>query len=127
MTDEIKHKDVLLLLIEGNSVDDIVEFLGSKGISRKKSLNLINEAFDDLAARGTMPVDIVIGWCFESLRLLYRKMYETGDYVGALRAIKQIEALSLKKIITAPLQDDKQREAAISQLKKQKISFTQRK
>src|SRR5262245_3944869 len=39
---------------------------------------------------------VVIGWCFAASRDLYRRMIETGDYQGALRAVKQIADLAAK-------------------------------
>lgn len=34
------------------------------------------------------------GWCLEASKEMYRRMVEQGDYVGALRAIKQIKDLA---------------------------------
>lgn len=34
------------------------------------------------------------GWCFEAYRDLYRRMIETGDFAGALRAVKEIQTLT---------------------------------
>ena len=36
----------------------------------------------------------IVGWCFASTMDVYRRMLEAGDYVGALRAIKQLRELS---------------------------------
>lgn len=120
-------KDILKLLIEGNSADDILEFLTSKGVKKQNAEKILKDAFDELEARGDIPQHIVIGWCSDAYRLLYRKMYETGDYIGALRAVKQIEALSGKKVQSKAGQTDKEKQAAISKLKASKISIIRRK
>lgn len=42
------------------------------------------------------------GWCLEASKEMYRRMVETGDYAGALRAIKQIKELADQAIALTP-------------------------
>ena len=37
--------------------------------------------------------DVVMGWCIESTRDLYRRMVEIGDFASSLRAVKQMAEL----------------------------------
>jgi hypothetical protein len=41
-----------------------------------------------------LPRAVRRGWCLEALRNLYNKLLETGDYAGAIRAVKEIATLS---------------------------------
>jgi hypothetical protein len=40
----------------------------------------------------------VMGFCFEASRDLYRRMVEAGDFVNALRAVKQMADLARKQL-----------------------------
>ena len=40
----------------------------------------------------------VMGFCFEASRDLYRRMIEAGDFVNALRAVKQMADLARKQL-----------------------------
>lgn len=55
---------------------------------------LILEAMQGLEAAASFDPPVVLGWCFEASRDLYRRMVEIGDFPGALRAIKQIAELT---------------------------------
>jgi len=50
------------------------------------------------------------GWCLEATKETYRRILETGEYAGALRAIKQIKELadqaSALHVPDGPPQDD---------------------
>ena len=58
---------------------------------------LIVAAIAQLRKAADFDPDLVLGWCFESTRDLYRRMVEIGDFPGALRAVKQLAELAAKK------------------------------
>jgi len=41
-----------------------------------------------------MPRAVRRGWCIEALRGLYKKLITSGDYAGAIRAVKEIATLA---------------------------------
>jgi hypothetical protein len=55
---------------------------------------LLKEAMDSFEQAANFNPEVVRGWCFEAARDLYRRMVETGDYPGALRAVKQIAEIA---------------------------------
>ena len=59
---------------------------------------LIVAAIERIRAAGDFDKQVVLGWCFEATRDLYRRMVDIGDFPGALRAVKQLaELLRCKK------------------------------
>ena len=55
---------------------------------------LLAAVMGDLEKSAACSPEILIGWCFEATRELYRRMIEIGDFSGALRAVKQIAELT---------------------------------
>lgn len=55
---------------------------------------LVMAAIDELRESAEFDADVVIGWCFEATKLCYQKMFEFGDYAGALRAVRQLAEMS---------------------------------
>lgn len=51
-------------------------------------------AIDDIAKSSTPNGPLILGFALEATREIYRRMLETGDLVGALRAIKQLVDLA---------------------------------
>ena len=41
-----------------------------------------------------MPAEVRRGWCIEAMRDLYRRLVETGDYSGAIKAVKEMANLA---------------------------------
>lgn len=40
------------------------------------------------------PQEFVTGWCIEAAKILYAKMLKTGDFSGALSAVKEVARLN---------------------------------
>jgi hypothetical protein len=55
---------------------------------------LITAAIEQLAASAEFDREVLLGFCFEATKDLYRRMTEIGDFAGALRAIKQLRELA---------------------------------
>lgn len=80
-----------------------------EGNSERKIINDFSQYFPDcdpgpiilaavckLQESSRTDPDVIQGWAFEATRYVYRKMLETEDYTGALRAVKQMEDLARK-------------------------------
>lgn len=57
---------------------------------------LYESAVDQIAKAAQVEPDVLLGWCLMARRELFRKMYEIGDFAGALRATEKIESLAPK-------------------------------
>lgn len=58
---------------------------------------LIVAAVARLADAGEFDGQVIVGWCMEAYRDLYRRMVEVGDFAGALAAVKRMQDLAMKK------------------------------
>jgi hypothetical protein len=54
---------------------------------------LLKVVIDRFRNSGELDAQVVRGWCFEATKDLYRRCIEIGDFAGALRAVKQLEAM----------------------------------
>lgn len=61
--------------------------------SRPALLVVMNEVMDNY----NQPKDMLLGWCLESTKELYRKLVSIGDFANALRALKEYRAIIEKK------------------------------
>ncbi len=84
-------ESVLRQILAGFNLADISEVVGENG---GDSNALIQEAIANLEAMAQEPPDAITGFALCATRELYRRMLETGDYVGALRAVKQLLDIS---------------------------------
>lgn len=86
---------VLRWMIAGNRDADIltsiVEAWPDQAIAP-----LITAAVDQLEKSADFDSRVMIGWAFEATKEIYRRMVETGDLVGALRAVRQLTDLAEK-------------------------------
>lgn len=57
---------------------------------------IIAEVLETFKREGERPPSVVLGWCLECARELYRKMLEVGDFAGALNALKEIPKIHAK-------------------------------
>lgn len=86
-------RQVYRLLIEGHGKIDIIEAIEEQFPDHEPN-QLLAEAAKSFAVIAAEPLTTIKGWALESTRTLYRKLVEVGDYVGALRAIKQLTELA---------------------------------
>ncbi len=114
--------EIARLLIEVQSLADIKEYIESKG--NKDSDKIISKAFAVILEDQNISQEIRQAWCLEAYRDIYRKLVETGDYSGALKAIKEIAALTKpsKKSQDRPMEGKE----AISVLNKKRLSIVQK-
>jgi len=80
-------------IVSGHSHTHIVEYLKSVGEDDASSKEIIAQAFEKLLDSAELPESARRGWCLEAYRLLYQKLVATGDYSGALKAVKEIANL----------------------------------
>ena len=84
---------VRLWFAEGATEAEVIESIAAHWPDADAA-ELVAGAFSKLGEIGRSDQDALCGWCMEATALCYRKMYEMGDYPGALRAIKQIRDLA---------------------------------
>ncbi len=83
---------VLRWIIEGQTDGDILE--SAKQLwPELNPEDIYEQAVTKVSDASKVTPSIIIGWCFMARRELYRKMYEIGDFNGALRATEKIETL----------------------------------
>jgi hypothetical protein len=58
---------------------------------------LISAALDQIAKSADFDSATLAGWCFEATKDVHRRMIESGDYAGALRAIRQLADMAAKQ------------------------------
>jgi hypothetical protein len=63
---------------------------------------LILEAMRHFERAGNYEPQVVHGWCFEAAKDLYRQMVASGDFAGALRAVKQIADMVRANVYDEP-------------------------
>jgi len=83
-------------VLSGASEFDVTEAIAA-AFPGEKAQPLIREVVTRLEKSGDFSTRVVIGWCFEATKDLYRRMVEIGDFPGALRAAKQLEELAKAK------------------------------
>ena len=111
-------------LIEGQSIIDIKEYLKENGKTEKESETIIDCAFKLMLENVEISQELRTAWCLEAYRDIYRKLMETGDYNGAVRAVKEIA--SLAKIKTSSKQPDIDKKEALSELNKKRLSIVRK-
>ncbi len=84
-------ESVIRQILAGFNLADISEVVTDNG---GDATALIQEAISNLEAMADEPADAVTGFAMCATRELYRRMLETGDYTGALRAVKQLLEIS---------------------------------
>ena len=80
-------------ILSGASEHDIVEAIAAAWPD-SDARPLIVAAVAKIAESASLDGNIVLGFCVESTRDLYRRMVEIGDFPGALRAIRQLRDLT---------------------------------
>lgn len=70
------------------------------------SRELLGAVMIGLQETANFSPDVVIGWCFESCRDLYRRMVEAADYAGALRAVKMMADIARDHVPSPQNEDD---------------------
>lgn len=85
--------EAIKLTVEGNTDTDLKEWIGESypAVDAKKILAKIpaflkKKAYQDKA--------VVLGFCLEATREIYRNMVKIADYTGALKAIQELEKFS---------------------------------
>lgn len=90
-------KKVIYWILNGHSMLDINEAMEQEWPDNKELHKAImNHVLLFFTKSGEANPDIVRGWCLESLRELYRKMVDIGDFANAAKVIKDIYNLNNK-------------------------------
>jgi hypothetical protein len=85
---------VLQWLVSGASENDVMEALRAK-YPAVDARGVMAAVRDHLAAEGQPHADALRGWLIVSLRELYRRMLEVGDFDGARKVLKDIGQVGL--------------------------------
>jgi len=85
-------------VLEGHSRQDVQEAVAKHypGEEAGGLLAAVMLAFERDAAN--LNADVVAGWCFHAYRELYRRMMDTGDYPGAMKAAKLMLELAREHV-----------------------------
>ena len=86
---------VLVWIVEGQQDGDVLAAI-KKHWPGEDPDKVYEAAIDQIAEASKVESDVILGWCLMARRELYRKMFEMGDYTGALRATEKIESLATK-------------------------------
>lgn len=89
------EQQVLQWIIEGQSDADVLAAV-AKFWPDTDADKLYESAVDQIAKASQVESDVLLGWCLMARRELFRKMFEIGDFAGALRATEKIESLATK-------------------------------
>lgn len=91
-SDDEKTAQVVQWIVDGERSASIRQLIQSTypDTDAKILLMLAMNHFESVA---DFDAPVVVGWCFEASKDLYRRMVEVGDFVGALRAVKQVSDL----------------------------------
>lgn len=87
-------KAVTGFLVEGHSNVDIMEYLDKQSFTAEDIALVFEQVLANFVKAANLPRSVRRGWCLEALRDLYQKLVSTGDYVGAIRAVREIAKLS---------------------------------
>ncbi len=87
-------ENVFNFLIEGHGNANIIEYLETREVTTAQAKSILEEALTKFVKSAALPKSLRRGWCLEAYRELYRKLVETGDYSGALKAVNDIAKLS---------------------------------
>ena len=89
------EEQVILWMIDGLRTADIQEALQVSYPDADADACILN-AVKHFEQTAGADVTVIRGWCLEAYRTLYQKMVSIGDFMGALRTIKELMAYSLK-------------------------------
>lgn len=103
--DPAKVNQVLKWVLAGSTAQDIREAV-EHHFPGEDSQGLLAAVMIGLEQTARFTPDVVIGWCFESCRDLYRRMVEAADYAGALRAVKMMADLAVNHVPSAEPESD---------------------
>ena len=108
MPDEKALSESIKLTIEGNTEADIREWLSQTypDIKATKILKMIPEYLKEKAGEDKT---VILGFCLEATKDLYRNLLKIGDFTGALKAIQELSKLSKSTNQSAkeqPISDD---------------------
>lgn len=84
---------VVKWICSGHSLTDIEEAISAK-LPGNKPDDLIKKAIEHIAESGKIEDAVIKGYAFESFKMLQSKMMEIGDFQGAMKAVKEIVALT---------------------------------
>jgi hypothetical protein len=93
-TIDAQVQQVVTWIIDGHSRYDVVEAIENKITKNAKEKRLLMDKVLEYFTNSSQADPAVIrGWAIESLRELYRRMVETGDFAGARQVVKDICAM----------------------------------
>ena len=85
---------VLLWLIGGESEFDIAKTIKEWPESIKERAEIMEAVQEKLIDSADVDPSLVKGWCLLSMRDIYKKLIDSGDYVNAIKAIKEYKAIA---------------------------------
>lgn len=89
---------VVKWICSGHTLPDIEEAITAK-LPGNKPKDLIKKAIAHIAQSGEVDNTVIKGYAFESYKMLQAKMMEIGDFQGAMKAVKEIVALTKQQTV----------------------------
>tara|TARA_Y100000296_G_C5144350_1_gene242861 strand:- start:522 stop:914 length:393 start_codon:yes stop_codon:yes gene_type:complete len=81
------------LTIEGNADADIKEWL-EETYPNLQARNILKRIPVYLKEKATEDKTVILGFCMEATKDLYRNLLKVGDFTGALKAVQELAKLS---------------------------------
>ena len=81
------------LTIEGNQESDIEEWI-ENAYPDLKSKKILKQIPDYLKEKADGDKKVILGFCIEATKSLYKNLLKIGDFTGALKALQELSKLS---------------------------------
>lgn len=91
---EAEVQQVVNWILAGHCMFDVGEAITAKiTTDAKKKKQIMDHVLQYFINSGQASPDVIRGWALESLRDLYRRMIEIGDFSNAAKVVKDIVSL----------------------------------
>jgi hypothetical protein len=99
-------------ILEGNTPHDVKEAIATE-FPNDDAAELLSHVVFGLKESARVPNAVVVGWCFEATRDLFRRSLAAADYPTALKAVKQLADLSRTRTNVPDADDEEDHEAEV--------------
>ena len=93
--DDKARQQIYRWILDGSTEQDLKDAIREK-FPKEDGEKAIIETLKEFGKALDNQKEIMVGWCVEATKDLYRKSVEVGDFSNALKAVKQLEGLAKK-------------------------------